>query len=862
MRPFLHLCRLLLGRQQGTGRASISQKTTKKNRRPILELLEERANPSFAFGIDNNWGTGFQAHGVVVNDRGAPATTWRVEFDYTCDINSMWNGKIATRTGNHYSIVPESYNSALTAGGSAQFGFVGSGSANERPANVVVTWGEANPTLSLADASVTEGNSGAKTLLATVSLSVASGAPVTVNYATQNGTAIAGTDYVAASGTITFAPGETSRTIPLMVNGDAAVEPDEYFMLTLSGATGATLTRPSATMTIQNDDSGPVQPGSLQAKGDLTISSDWGSGCTATVTLMNTGTKAIQGWNLAFDFPSSIGNIWNASIISRAGNRVTIGDVGYNATINPGASISFGFNALPGNVKAGPTNWTLNGTPISSTFNGKLDSPAPVIPTSPPSILISNTSVVAGMPTSGVAPGYFKTAGNQIVDANGQVVRLSGVNWFGMESANFAPHGLWSRGYQEMMDQMKQTGFNTIRLPISNQLLDQGSKPNGIDFSKNADLQGLNGLQVLDKIVAYAGKIGLRIFLDHHRSDAGAGTEGSGLWYTSAYPESRFIADWKMLAARYANNPTVIGADLHNEPHGPATWGDGNLATDWRLAAEKAGNAILAANPNWLIIVEGIEFGTSGNYWWGGNLSKAGAFPVRLDVANKLVYSTHDYPASVYQQSWFGAANYPENLPAIWDKNWGYLFKNGTAPVLVGEFGTKLESASDKLWLEALVKYMQGGINGGALAQGQQGPSWTYWSWNPNSGDTGGILADDWKTVNLAKLNLIQPMQFSMNSASDGTVIANFEVTLSQASTTTVSMRYQTADGTAKAGKNYVAAAGTLSFAPGETKKTIAITVLPDSAMVSDLVFSLQLSSPIEGVLSGVGIASGTIRKG
>ena len=231
-------------------------------------------------------------------------------------------------------------------------------------------------------------------------------------------------------------------------------------------------------------------------------------------------------------------------------------------------------------------------------------------------------------------------------------------------------------------------------------------------------------------------------------------------------------------------------------------------------------------------------------------------------MANKLVYSTHDYPASVYQQSWFGAANYPENLPAIWDKNWGYLFKNGTAPVLVGEFGTKLESASDKLWLEALVKYMQGGINGGTLAQGQQGPSWTYWSWNPNSGDTGGILADDWKTVNLAKLNLIQPMQFSMNSASDGSVIANFEVTLSQASTTTVSVRYQTADGTAKAGKNYVAAAGTLSFAPGETKKTIAITVLPDSAMVSDLVFSLQLSSPIEGVLSGVGIASGTIRKG
>lgn len=51
----------------------------------------------------------------------------------------------------------------------------------------------------------------------------------------------------------------------------------------------------------------------------------------------------------------------------------------------------------------------------------------------------------------------------------------------------------------------------------------------------------------------------------------------------------------------------MIGADLHNEPHGAATWGSGNTNTDWRLAAERCGNAILSVNTNWLIIVEGIE---------------------------------------------------------------------------------------------------------------------------------------------------------------------------------------------------------------------------------------------------------------
>jgi aryl-phospho-beta-D-glucosidase BglC (GH1 family) len=54
-----------------------------------------------------------------------------------------------------------------------------------------------------------------------------------------------------------------------------------------------------------------------------------------------------------------------------------------------------------------------------------------------------------------------------------------------------------------------------------------------------------------------------------------------------------------MLAQRYANNSTVIGADLHNEPHGSACWGCGDNATDWRLAAERAGNAIHTVNPNW-----------------------------------------------------------------------------------------------------------------------------------------------------------------------------------------------------------------------------------------------------------------------
>src|SRR5260221_404467 len=119
----------------------------------------------------------------------------------------------------------------------------------------------------------------------------------------------------------------------------------------------------------------------------------------------------------------------------------------------------------------------------------------------------------------------------------------------------------------------------------------------------------------------------LAALLAQHRPNAYA---QSNLWYTDRLPESRWISDWVMLAQHYHDNPTVIGADLHNEPHGEATWGSGVQATDWRLAAERGGNAILSVNPSWLIVVEGIEAYQNQYYWWGGNLMGTRQFPVRL----------------------------------------------------------------------------------------------------------------------------------------------------------------------------------------------------------------------------------------
>jgi aryl-phospho-beta-D-glucosidase BglC (GH1 family) len=691
------------------------------------------AKATVDFNVTSNWTSAFQAGITIHNPGPGDINGWTLAFDAPFNITQIWCADIIAHQGNHYVIANASDDVIIAAGSSESIGLIASpGGPVPNPTGYAlnnVTLGQplAAPSASVADTSVVDGVATVVTASFTVTLSGPAPSAVSVSYATSDGTAKAGTDYVAAHGTLTFQPGEVAKSIGVTVNPTVS-QAARTFGLALASPVGMTLARALATGTI---------------------------------------------------------------------------------------------------------------------------TPAPAL-----TVTGSVVQVTAGQALT----GYLHTAGDQIIDSNGSVVKLAGVNWFGLETSNYAPHGLWARGYKSMMDQMKQLGFNTIRLPFSDQLFDTGSTPNGIDFTQNPDLQGLNGLGIIDKIVAYAGQIGMKIFLDHHRSDAGSGAEGSGVWYTPAYPEARWIADWTMLASRYAGNPTVIGADLHNEPHGPVDWGAGD-ANDWRLAAERAGNAVLAVNPSWLIIVEGIDNGPSGSYWWGGNLSAAGAYPVQLNVANRLVYSAHDYPASVYPQNWFSDPSYPSNLPAVWDKNWGYLFRQNVAPVLLGEFGTRLATTSDQQWAAKLVAYLGGDMNGNGtsvLASGQQGVSWTYWSWNPNSGDTGGILQDDWTSVNTAKVALLQPIEFPLTGSSAPVEV--FTITLSSPSAQPVTVHFATADGTARAGTDYTATSGTLTFPPGVTQLTVLVPILGGPAVVPDTTFDLILSGAQGALLVGsTGI--GTIRR-
>jgi endoglucanase len=272
----------------------------------------------------------------------------------------------------------------------------------------------------------------------------------------------------------------------------------------------------------------------------------------------------------------------------------------------------------------------------------------------------------------------------------------------------------------------------------------------------NQDLQGLSGLGIMDKLIAYSAQLGLKIILDHHGVDAGSQTD---LWSAPDCSVSCFEADWQHVATHYLGNPTVIGADLDNEPHASACWGCGDPSVDWQMEAQKLGNELVAINHHWLIFVEGVECYHGDCYWWGGNLEGVADNPVQLEVPNQVVYAPHDYPHEVFNLPWFNAPDYPQNMPGIWDAHWGFIARQHLAPLMLGEFGTLLADTADQQWLRALVTYLGTGVTG---------ISWMYWALNPDSQDTGGILQNDWVTVNQQKQAYLNPLEFPLPGGSEG----------------------------------------------------------------------------------------------
>jgi len=321
-------------------------------------------------------------------------------------------------------------------------------------------------------------------------------------------------------------------------------------------------------------------------------------------------------------------------------------------------------------------------------------------------------------------------------------------------------------------------------------------------------------LKVADQIVEAAKAVGMKVILDHHGDEAPSkdnaylpfpcnglpfdtgpgtnGTDGSGptgcvtKGEKGTVSRAKYVADWVTVAQHYAGNATVIGFDLTNEPHlnpswysanpGGATWGTG-AATDLQAIYREVGNAIQKVNPGPLIIAEGILNWTDtlldgkANTLTGyPDLTLAGTKPVVLSIANKLVYSIHDYPYTI-------SAVTPDSgnaKVAAMNGGWGYLVSNHIAPVWIGEMGASLDGvgpdskggahlSDEQKWADMMVAYVNGedGASGGPTFAGcETGIGTDWWAWGNLAGESPDGTLDDTGKPRAQQKAITRKLQF------------------------------------------------------------------------------------------------------
>jgi endoglucanase len=322
---------------------------------------------------------------------------------------------------------------------------------------------------------------------------------------------------------------------------------------------------------------------------------------------------------------------------------------------------------------------------------------------------------------------------------------LRGVNWFGLDSTDHALHGLWAgvgSGNQaaskidHFLDLVDGWGFTALRIPLSPESLAGAPTQSWGQDPLWSDSRGQ-----LEYLLEAAAERDLWVLLDMHTCAASAGHLASGPEACGGYSYADWLADLGDMADLSLDHPNVVGIDLFNEPYG-LTW------DDWRGMVNDGADVVLARNPEVLVFVEGVggssAFG-SANPFYGENLFEALSNPVSVPES-QLVFTPHVYGPSVYDQDYFSDAAFPQNMPPIWDEHFGFLRDEGYV-LAPGEFGGRYTGA-DATWQDAFIDYLVD----------TDIQHFFYWCLNPNSGDTGGLLLDDWITPHQEKLDLLEPL--------------------------------------------------------------------------------------------------------
>lgn len=483
------------------------------------------------------------------------------------------------------------------------------------------------------------------------------------------------------------------------------------------------------------------------------------------------GSGSVSGWTVTIPVGSGaeVDQSWNCNY-KIIGGKISVTPVDYNTEIFSGSEATFGMiiknagsiDSSKATVKCGSV--TASGSSGNSNNNASLNNSG--VGNNSPTIVSAKD---VPEPTTN---DWLSVKGNRIVDSSGKEVWLTGCNWFGYNTGTNTFDGLWTCDLNTSIAEIANHGFNLLRVPISSELIknwSNGSYPTAnFNQATNSYLVGMNSLEIFDYVIGQCRANGLKIMIDIHCAETDSMGHMKALWTGGSITEKDYLDTLAWMAKRYKNDDTIIAFDLENEPHGKANesprakWDSSTDSDNWKYIAEKAAKAVLKENPNVLVMVEGIEIypkdiktngdfssTNSGDYyynWWGGNLRGVKDNPIDIGkYQNKLVYSPHDYGPAVYQQPWFGNGyTYDSLYNDCWHDNWFYIQEEGIAPLLIGEWGGYM-TEPNLTWMTYLRKFIKTNrINH------------TFWCFNANSGDTGGLVKDDFVTWDTEKYNFVK----------------------------------------------------------------------------------------------------------
>ncbi|MET0625473.1 MAG: Calx-beta domain-containing protein, partial [Pyrinomonadaceae bacterium] len=683
-----------------------------------------------------------------------------------------------------------------------------------------ITNDDTPPSFSVSDATVVEGHAGNVNAVFTVSLSAASGLPASVNYATADGTATSGPsgDYLAVSGTLNFAPGESSKTVSVAVNGDTIDEVNEAFTLNLSGATGATMNRAQGVGAITDDDGMP----SLSV-GDVSVI-EGNSGTTVNATF-NVSLLPASGQTVTVNYATANGT----AVATNNGPPVVLGDYAATSgslTFAPGETSKPVTVIVQGeNLSEANETFTLN---ISGAINATVtdaqgqatitnDDPVPTVSlagdvavpegntgATTPATFTVNLSTASGQP---VTVNYATTDGTAIA-AQGDYVASSGTVTFApgqtsqtfsipvkgdrlfdpadyfvvtlsnATNANIAP-GDGGRRYGTITDDEETS---VVEFQSATYSVSEAGPSVRVTFVRTSGTAGNVRVAVHTEngTATYTTQNGINDYVSNNATYFFAEGETTKTFDVSIVQDTLDEAD-ETFTVNFSSH-LLFGATPGAKGTATVTINDDDAAPTFQCGA-----AAYSADEN----LAGGQLAISVTRTGGTN----GGVSVKYATSDGTATAGSDYAART------GTLTFADGV--------------STQQFFIPITNDTLDETDETINL--------------ALS-------------DPSSGTALG-------TQKTAVLTVRDDDGSPSLSAGDVTVIegntgttdVTFNVSLSPVSGQTVTVNYATAPGTASAGSDYTSASGTLTFAPGETSKTVTVQVLGDGANEEDETFFVNL---------------------